>query len=376
MLTPRRRRSSGFTLIELLVVIAIIAVLIALLLPAVQAAREAARRSQCVNNLKQMGLAAMNFESTNSTLPPTWGPYPYASNGGSRVNFLAVMMPFIEQGALYNAWNLTVDSNGGGSLEINETARLTQVSAYLCPSDPSSGTCGDPGGSNIPCGKANYFANMGYTAGQYFSSNVTPQETNSAVIGPFIVQIDSGQPKFLDAASTQPNPLYQRLIACTIASVTDGTSNTAMFAETIRSRYVGSQSSANWPALATAMTGTGYLDPIQNGGTMTTGALQVVPAVCQNLSSRLLAYRGLEYYRFIVECTNYGHVLLPNSKSPDCGDSTIAAAFMAARSWHSGGVNVCYVDGSVHFIKNTVNATPWAGLGTKGGAEVLSADSF
>src|SRR5271154_6796781 len=129
----------GFPLIELLVVIAIIAVLIALLLPAVQAAREAARRAQCTNNLKQLGLAAANFESSNGTLPPTWGPYPYASNGGSRVNFLAVMMPFIEQGALFNAWNLTVDSNGGGSLEVNETARLTQVSAYLCPSDPSSG---------------------------------------------------------------------------------------------------------------------------------------------------------------------------------------------------------------------------------------------
>src|SRR5579864_8180340 len=117
-----RSKSSGFTLIELLVVIAIIAVLIALLLPAVQAAREAARRAQCVNNLKQMGLAAHNFESTNGTLPPNWGPYPYASGGGSRVNFLAVIMPFLEQSALFNCWNLTVDSNGGGSLEINETA--------------------------------------------------------------------------------------------------------------------------------------------------------------------------------------------------------------------------------------------------------------
>jgi len=364
---PRRR---GFTLIELLVVIAIIAVLIALLLPAVQAAREAARRSQCVNNLKQMGLAAMNFESTNTTLPPNWGPYPY-NGGGSRVNFLAVIMPFIEQGALYNAWNFTVDSNGGNSLEVNETARLTQVSAYLCPSDPSSGTCGDPGGSNIPCGKANYFGNMGFTAGQYYSSGVTPQETNPAVIGPMIVQIDAGQPQYLDAAKTQPNPQYQRLFACTLASVTDGTSNTALFAETIRSRYVGSQSTANWPPLATAS----YLDPIQYGGTMT-APLQVVPAVCKRVSSRLLAYRGLEYYRFIVETTNYGHVYTPNSKFPDCGDGTIAAAFMAARSWHSGGVNVCFIDGSVHFLKDTVNPTPWAALGTKGGGEVLSSDQY
>jgi prepilin-type processing-associated H-X9-DG protein len=313
----------------------------------------------------------MNFESTYSTLPPTWGPYPY-NGGGSRVNFLAVMMPFLEQGALFNAWNFTVDSNGGGSLEVNETARLTQVNTYLCPSDPSTGTCGDPGGSNVPCGKANYFGNMGYTAGQYFSSGVSPQETQSNVIGPFIVQIDTGQSQYLNGNTATPNPLYQRLIACTIASITDGTSNTAMFGETIRSRYVGSQSSANWPPLASAS----YLDPIQNGNSFVGLSLQVVPTICQSLSSRLLAYRGLEYYRFIVETTNYGHVLTPNSKYPDCGDSAIAAAFMAARSWHAGGVNIGYTDGSVHFIKNTVNAIPWAGLGTKGGSEVLSADSF
>ena len=367
------RRARAFTLIELLVVIAIIAVLIALLLPAVQAAREAARRAQCVNNLKQMGLAAMNFESTNVTLPPTWGPYPYANVpiGGSRVNFLAVIMPFIEQGALYNAWNFSVDSNGGGSLEINETARLTQVNAYLCPSDGSQGTCGDPGGSNLPCGKTNYFGNMGFTAGQYFNSGVTPQETNGAVIGPFVVQIDPGPPQYLGPGNTNPNPLYQRLVACTLASITDGTSNTAMFAETIRSRYVGAQSAANWPPVATAS----YLDPFQNGGTMT-APLQVIPAVCKTLTSRLLAYRGLEYYRFIVECTNYGHVYTPNTMYPDCGDTTIAAAFIASRSWHSGGVNVCFTDGSVHFIKNSVSPTPWAGLGTKAGGEVLGADQY
>src|ERR1700761_2353098 len=103
------RRTRGFHLIELLVVIAIIAVLIALLLPAVQAAREAARRAQCVNNLKQMGLAAMNFESTYSTLPPNWANYPYISKGGSRANFLAVIMPFLEQGNLYATWNFALE---------------------------------------------------------------------------------------------------------------------------------------------------------------------------------------------------------------------------------------------------------------------------
>ena len=120
----------GFTLIELLVVIAIIAVLIALLLPAVQAAREAARRSQCTNNLKQMALASLNFESTNSTLPPNYAPRPLA--GGSRANVLANLMPYLEQGNLYNTWNFQLDSNN--RIE-NDTARTMQVNAYLCPSD-------------------------------------------------------------------------------------------------------------------------------------------------------------------------------------------------------------------------------------------------
>jgi len=372
-----RRVRHGFTLIELLVVIAIIAVLIALLLPAVQAAREAARRSQCVNNLKQMGLAAMNFESTNSTLPPNWGPWPYLnapSPGGSRVNFLAVLMPFLEQGALYNVWNLTVDSN---NQRANETARLTQVSAFLCPSDPGGGTCGDQGGSGLPTGQANYFASIGFTGAQYYNTifpppatTPTPQESNAAMLGLFNVQLDTAQPVNLPGTTT-PNPLYQRVIAATISSVTDGTSNTAMFAEIVRSRYTTADKSSTWPALATAS----YLDPTQNGGTMT-APLQIPPAICLKLTSRLLAYRGLQYYRFIPECTNYSHSLVPNVTQPDCGDTSINVGFTAARSKHSGGVNVAFADGSVHFIKNSINPVTWAALGTKAGSEIVSSDSY
>src|SRR6266581_2392753 len=116
MRIPRKR---GFTLIELLVVISIIAVLIALLLPAVQSAREAARRSQCVNNLKQIALGAHNFESTNSKFPDGIGPYP-AVGGGTRLGVQGLILPYLEQSNLYGTFNFDRDMNSSAE---NDTAR-------------------------------------------------------------------------------------------------------------------------------------------------------------------------------------------------------------------------------------------------------------
>ena len=118
-----RRRSRGFTLIELLVVIAIIAVLIALLLPAVQAAREAARRAQCVNNLKQIGLANHNFESSNNHFPPGYGIYP--TGGGGRANSNAMILSFMESANLYGAFNLSVNINLTGFRPIRTSSGAT-----------------------------------------------------------------------------------------------------------------------------------------------------------------------------------------------------------------------------------------------------------
>src|SRR5208282_723912 len=152
-----RRSRRGFTLIELLVVIAIIAVLIALLLPAVQSAREAARRAQCVNNLKQIGLAIHNYHTASNTFPPgsaasynTYNPGCVAWMGWSAQG---LMLPYLEQSSIYNAANFSYDSWNDNA--TNQTARDTRIAAFICPSDTNAGQSTGQTGSPL---LNNYYA--------------------------------------------------------------------------------------------------------------------------------------------------------------------------------------------------------------------------
>jgi prepilin-type N-terminal cleavage/methylation domain-containing protein/prepilin-type processing-associated H-X9-DG protein len=359
----------GFTLIELLVVIAIIGVLIALLLPAVQSAREAARRAQCVNNLKQMALAAANFESAFGSYPPGFGPYPnqkYYGGGGGRANVLAQILPYLELGSTYSAFNFEININvyGGGP---NDTAQMQIVSTFVCPSDGRHTKLSG-------LGFANYAACLGATAAQMVGA-ASYQESNTWRLGIFNVDLDTNQPQWNDPpTNSQFNfPNYLRAVPVTVAAVTDGTSNTAIFSETKRS-YASIGASVNG-----ILGGVDPRDPLNVY--IVTSNDNFNPPQCTYLGSGYytrIYYRGQEYYRNLPQTGYYNHTLTPNSTWWDCGinGGTFAQSHNAARSYHPGGVNVAFADGSVKFIKSTINIVPWRGLGTRAGGETISADTF
>ncbi|MFO0958830.1 MAG: DUF1559 domain-containing protein [Isosphaeraceae bacterium] len=361
------RSRRGFTLIELLVVIAMIGVLVALLLPAVQQAREAARRIQCTNNLKQLGLAALNFESTNSWLPPGAGPYPVRSGGGARASVAAQVMPYLEQSAIYALFNFEWNLNLTGPGTVNDTAQTQLVSAFICPSDPSNSKL-LAGASQL--GYNNYFASLGNTPSQQLGT-AAYQEPDESRAGLFNVRYETGLPLYLDPpANTQFNPQYNRALGTRIAQIVDGTSNTAMFAETKRSRAVANTAaeipisdSINVYTITGDFTGATAIDP---------------PPDCSNFANSIrLRYRGQQYYRNLPSTGYYSHTVPPNYKLWDCSNNAnFNQVHGAARSYHSGGANACFADGSVKFIKDSVSLPVWRALGSRGGREVISSDSY
>ena len=343
-----QNRRRGFTLIELLVVIAIIAVLIALLLPAVQAAREAARRSQCVNNLKQLGLAVHNYISTNDILPPAggWNSGGTAPNWGCPQNqsMKARLLPYMELATLSNALNFTVgvynDPTGGIGVELNATVIATQVSTFLCPSDGNPGNAGTFSSQNRPNGVTNYANNAG-----------TNRNYNGG--------IPTGPAWWLGGHS-------QIGIKTTLARVTDGTSNTAIFSEYIKGTS-GSYKPANGLGITWNFT--------QNQNAAAANPNLADAQGCQAATATQWDYKG-EYWT----CHDggrggtYWHITTPNTRACAAGSSW--DGLVGPSSTHSGGVNVMFLDGSVKFIKNSISYAAWTGIGTMSGGEVVSSDSL
>jgi prepilin-type N-terminal cleavage/methylation domain-containing protein/prepilin-type processing-associated H-X9-DG protein len=331
----RPRHPAGFTLVELLVVIAIIGILIALLLPAVQAAREAGRRTQCLNNLKQLGIALQNYSDSFKVFPcgtisAVYGGDPTVPQNFYRWSALALLTPQMEQSALHNLIDFNVPLYGGASqgyqvFPVNVAAVSTIVPGFLCPSDKGQPVTNYLG---VIFGPTNYAANMGsgINGGTEFNTD-----------GLFF--LNSG---------------------IRFADIRDGTSTTAAFAESILGEStIGSPPDPN--------TIYAYL-----GGTPITDA-NCAAATTFNVSDP----RGFSWANGEPRCALYNHYYPPNHIRPDCVGYDPLQQFTdtgwrTARSWHPSGVNSCFADGSVRFISNDVDLRIWKGISTRAGKEVIT----
>jgi prepilin-type N-terminal cleavage/methylation domain-containing protein/prepilin-type processing-associated H-X9-DG protein len=358
----------GFTLIELLVVIAIIAVLIALLLPAVQAAREAARRAQCVNNLKQIGLAVHNYHQTSDCFPLGVSlnmysfPPAYWRAKNSWGHF-GLLLPYLEQRAVYDAanfyWGVEEGSPGSSMpIDINVTAADSQINVLLCPSDPLSGN----GGSN------SFLTNDRDTSSYYGCVGTT---TNLAVNN----GVDTGTIQVFQMPSTG---LFTFQLVYGIRDCTDGTSNTIAYSE-----GVVNPSSAGRGKKFIGVNNVGMAanarqyDAWSNPGAILT-AIQLCDQRWQNGNSFDLQ-KGRDWAHGCMTQTLFNTIVTPNGRKwTHCSNtgSTTMAPFSNANSYHPGGVNTLMADGSVKFIKDSINQNTWWSLGTKGDGEVISADSY
>ena len=360
-MSSRRR---GFTLIELLVVIAIIGVLIALLLPAVQAAREAARRSQCVNNLKQLGLAVHNYHSANNAMPPLYGNFanpasqsgPNANNGEWPLGWATALLPYLEQQTYFNASNYC--QGVFNAININ-TVSAAKLSVFICPSESLRQ------GPWLTSTWTNYHANFGGPSaiagwdGAIVPFNADPGNNPGWTNG--VQDSNSGTFGF--------------------EAFTDGTSQTALFSE----KLIGlngfvpvspGQPRANRVSFQTSFTSTWD----NNNQGLAMQFLQVckgLPGTTQPTMPTTqwtgAAWNGS--HAGTLHFNAYNHFNTPNGISCVSANSVGGPPggfndIITATSNHPGGVNLTMADGSVKFVKDTVAPQTWWALGSRNQGEV------
>jgi len=373
MTSSRRPALPGFTLIELLVVIAIIAVLISLLLPAVQSAREAARRAQCTNNLKQLGLAVHNYHSSFDCFPayvvflgPAGGssccPPSNGGNGwGWDASWLVSLLPNLEQGSLYNSFNFSISADGAP----NTTVTYNGLSAVVCPSDSIKQR------PDYPWAPTNYRSNYGE---------------------PGVVRLWAGT--IVPNYTSTPQQWWgvdSNLAYFGMEGLTDGSSNTALFSEKLMgigglpANSVSVNSSQYKLRTAFPITG----DWTQYNTNNVTLALSYL-ATCNSLPGTTLSNNDSNWgngfswalanpWNYLLN--GYNHNNTPNSLSclstaDQGGEWGGVVGIITATSGHPGGVNLGLADGSVKFVKNSIETKTWWALGTRNGGEVLGSDSY
>jgi prepilin-type N-terminal cleavage/methylation domain-containing protein/prepilin-type processing-associated H-X9-DG protein len=338
----RSEQKGGFTLIELLVVIAIIGVLIALLLPAVQSAREAGRRSQCVNNLKQIGLAVHQYHLDHNCFPP--GQLLYFN--WLDISALVYLLPYMEQRQLYNSFNVTdvFPINGMGpvfpSYPPNTTVARIQVPGFLCPSDINR--------LSNPEGHSNYCGNSG--------SSPQATEVVCKQNGPFI--------------AATPFTGYNGCRVFHFINIKDGTSSTACFSEKVLGIGFVNERDSGRPSSADLEVGT-PADVVD-----TAAYYQKCRAADQNTAPLAFAdgqAAGMYWTFGYAVDTRYTHVMPPNTQTCEVGGPWFGQrGAITASSRHPGLVNVVFCDGAVKGIKSSIDPATWWALGTMAGREIVS----
>ena len=382
-MSPKRRR--GFTLIELLVVIAIISVLIALLLPAVQAAREAARRGQCVNNLKQIGLAMHNYHQIQDRFPPGhsesadqpgYSDKQYA--GWTEWSALASMLPYLEQGPLFNSINFGYCGGYNYGANCNGTAWTTRLGSFLCPSDPN--TLGNaPNFGTGPPNTNSYRGCLGTTSAVYWSNVSNSPGYAGCQPDPFRI---TGNP----GCSPYSTGMFVYWIPHGLQDCTDGSSQTVAYAESLvgdAGNSVNYRHRNNSVTGVTAAASAEVPDASNLPQATLIAALQACSQAYQS-NTNLSNANGNRWGWGAASMTLFHTIVTPNSKDfpwNSCRDQCAGCGpddseFSNAQSNHPGGVNVLFTDGSVKFIMDSINQRTWMAIGTRASGEIINGTAY
>jgi prepilin-type N-terminal cleavage/methylation domain-containing protein/prepilin-type processing-associated H-X9-DG protein len=339
----QHKPTTGYTLIELLVVIVVIGILTAIILPAVQSAREAARRAQCTNNLKQIGLATASYASLYGTYPSLAYISETSPSPGRNFRLVAAhyspltqVLPQLEQWALFNTINFMPWADDGYTLHANSTAMTTRVGMFVCPSDATASVPG--------YGRVNYRFNIGPV------TNLAMSNSPLYNVGAFVI-----------AANFTP------------ADFPDGLSATSGTSERLQ---------GDWRA-GTIGRGDYRLAPRE--GRYGFEPADKTLAYCQSATSDQFESRaGESWFLSGFHTTIFNSANVPNPRFPDCAmdDYTdlhgglIHNGVFSASSPHPGGVNVAMMDGSVRFVKDGVTLPVWRALSTRNGGEAVDGEAY